>query len=140
MREVKCGQQIRNRMPAQTSWRMLMWCSAQVPGSGGCLVPQPTAPQCSRRFTIQHDLPPRRKAMKISLRTPQSDSISLRLPICKCQLISQARRPPVGLQTPPTAHSYASLLPNSTSTGMRKEPKVFLDYIFGCLEISEGAS
>lgn len=39
--------------------------------------------------------------------------------------------PPVGLQTLLTAHSYASLLPNSTSTGMRKKPKVFLDYIFG---------
>lgn len=36
---------------------------------------------------------PPRNAMKLSLWTPRSDSISLRLPICKCQLISQARPP-----------------------------------------------
>lgn len=39
--------------------------------------------------------------------------------------------PPVGLRTPLTAHSYASLLPNGVSAGMREEPKVSLDYICG---------
>lgn len=114
-------------MPVQTSWRMLISCSAEVPGSDGCLVPQPTVPQCSRPFTIQHDLPPKKCDEKISLRVTPS--------VCACLSANASSfltlGPPVGLQTLLTAHSYASLLPNSVSTGMRKEPKVFLDYIFG---------
>lgn len=48
--------------------------------------------------------------------------------------------PPVGLQTLLNAHSYASLLPNTTSTGMRKKPEVSLDHTFWYLEISEKTS
>lgn len=48
--------------------------------------------------------------------------------------------PPVGLQTLLTAHSYASFLPNSTSTGTREKPEVSTHYIFWCFEISEEGS
>lgn len=53
---------------------------------------------------------PPRKEMKISLRTPQSDSISLCLPISKCQLISQARPPS---WTPNTANCSFLCIPSA---------------------------
>lgn len=112
-------------MPAQRSWPMPISCSAEVPGSGGCLVPQ-----CSRPFTMQHDLPPKKSNENFPL-----EPLRVTPSVCACLSANASSflklGPPVGHQTLLTAHSYASLLPNSTSTGIRKEPKVFLDYIFG---------
>lgn len=58
--------------------------------SCACLSPQRLSAFTPLPYTMIY---PPRKEMKISLRTPQSDSISLCLPISKCQLISQARPP-----------------------------------------------
>lgn len=123
----------------QTYWCILIRCSAEVPGSNGCHVPQLKVSQCSHPFTIQHDLPPK----KCNENFP-SEPLRVTPSVCACLSANASSflklGPPVGLQTLLTAHSYASFLPNSTSTGTREEPEVSLHYIFWCFEISEEGS
>lgn len=83
----------------------------------------PAVTQCSHPFAIQHDSPPpQRKAMKIP-----SEPFRVTPSVCACLSANASSflklGPPVGLQMLLTAHTYASLLPNSASTGMRKEKK-----------------
>lgn len=110
-----------------TCWHVLTLRSADVPGSDGCLVPQRPRPS----FTTQPDLPPQEKKR---WKFP-SEPLRVTPSVCACLSANASSflklGPPVGLQTLLTAHSHASLLPNSTSTRMRKEPlKFFSGAIF----------